>query len=572
MDKTLFDYKEMKLLAGRIAILTIFQGAMIIVQAYALADAISSLFGGDLFRDVIKKLIGFLLALLLRRFIAVWKRTISFQFAAVKSNELREKLLQKLFHLGPRFVKEEGSGQTITLVMDGLLKFRHYLEINFIKLINTAIIPTTILLVIFYVNIRSAIILLLALPILIVFMILLGVTAKKKADRQYESYHLLSNHFVDSLRGLETLKYLGLSKPHITNMYTVSENYRRTVMDTLKIAFLSSFAMDFFTMLSIATVAVFLGLGLINGTIELQIALTLLILAPEYFLPIRELGANYHATLDGKNAGKKIGEILSTQTPNLMQVQVPSWSATSTLKVKGVNIQYQDNNQTSLKEINLTVDGAKKIGIIGGSGAGKSTLIDILSGFLIPSSGEFHLNDVQLSSLFVEEWQKQISYIPQHPFIFNDTIVNNIRFYHPRATKEEVKLAARHAGLVDLMEELPDGMDTIIGDGGRTLSGGQEQRIVLARAFLGNRPVIILDEPTAHLDIETEAELKPTMLQLFNEKLVFFSTHRLHWMLNMDQILVLDNGQLVEMGTHGQLMACKGHYYQLVHQQMEGVL
>jgi len=570
MDKTLFSYKGVKLLVVKLAILTLFQAAFIIIQAYALADAISSLFGGDLFRAVIKKLAVFLLALIGRQLIMVLKRTISFKFAALTSEDLREKLLQKLFQLGPRFVRKEGSGQTVTLVMDGVLKFRRYLELIFIKMTNSAFIPASILLVIFYVNTRSAVILMLTVPIVIVFMILLGLAAKSKADHQYESYQLLSNHFVDSLRGLETLKYLGLSKQHINKIFLVSEKYRRAVMATLKVAFLSSFAMDFFTMLSIATVAVFLGLGLINGTIELKPALTILILAPEYFLPIRELGADYHASLDGKNAGNKMMEIISIKSQLPLPVNVPKWKSTSTLSVNGLNIQFQDDNHAALEDIKLSVTGTKKIGIIGASGSGKSTLIDILSGFLTPSSGELQLNGKALTSFAAEDWQNQITYIPQHPFLFNDTVLNNIRFYHPEATEEEVALAANKAGLLEVIHELSEGLETIIGDGGRTLSGGQEQRITLARAFLGNRPVIMLDEPTAHLDIETEAELKETMLRMFDEKLVFFSTHRLHWMLDMDQILVLDHGRLVEAGTHEQLITCKGTYYKLARQSMEG--
>ena len=570
MDKTLFSYKGVKLLLVKLAILTLFQAAFIIIQAYALADAISSLFGGDLFRAVIKKLAVFLLALIGRQLIMVLKRTISFKFAALTSEDLREKLLQKLFQLGPRFVRKEGSGQTVTLVMDGVLKFRRYLELIFIKMTNSAFIPASILLVIFYVNTRSAVILMLTVPIVIVFMILLGLAAKSKADHQYESYQLLSNHFVDSLRGLETLKYLGLSKQHINKIFLVSEKYRRAVMATLKVAFLSSFAMDFFTMLSIATVAVFLGLGLINGTIELKPALTILILAPEYFLPIRELGADYHASLDGKNAGNKMMEIISIKSQLPLPVNVPKWKSTSTLSVNGLNIQFQDDNHAALEDIKLSVTGTKKIGIIGASGSGKSTLIDILSGFLTPSSGELQLNGKALTSFAAEDWQNQITYIPQHPFLFNDTVLNNIRFYHPEATEEEVALAANKAGLLEVIHELSEGLETIIGDGGRTLSGGQEQRITLARAFLGNRPVIMLDEPTAHLDIETEAELKETMLRMFDEKLVFFSTHRLHWMLDMDQILVLDHGRLVEAGTHEQLITCKGTYYKLARQSMEG--
>jgi ATP-binding cassette, subfamily C, bacterial CydD len=571
MDKALFSYKGIKPVLAGLAILTAIQGAIIIIQAYFLADAISSLFGGDSFAIVFKKLIIFFLALVVRQLLTVWKRNIAYHFAARTSKELRESLLQKLFQLGPRFVKKEGSGQTVTLVMEGMMKFRRYLELILPKLMNSAIIPAMICIFIFFVNIRSAVILALAVPILIAFMILLGLAAKIKADRQYESYQMLANHFVDSLRGLETLKYLGLSRQHINKIILVSERYRRATMGTLRIAFLSSFALDFFTMLSIATVAVFLGIDLINGTMELRPALTILILAPEYFLPIREVGADYHATLDGKEAGKKIQEILDRESLQQKQDPIPLWKSTSTFSVKEVSVHFADSDRPALQDIQFSVSGSKKIGIIGASGAGKSTLIDVLSGFLTPSSGEFQINGKKLATLSQLNWQSQITYIPQHPYIFHDTVLNNIRFYDPEATVKEVEKAAERAGLTEMIQSLPQGFETIIGEGGRSLSGGQEQRIALARAFLSNRPIIMLDEPTAHLDIETEYELKETMLQLFNGKLVFFATHRLHWMLDMDQIIVLDQGKIVGIGTHEQLVRQNSTYYQLVKTQMEGI-
>jgi ATP-binding cassette subfamily C protein CydD len=571
MDKSLFSYRGMKPVLAGLAFLTTIQSMMIIIQAYFLADAISSLFGGDLFHHVIKKLAFFFLALVIRQMLTLWKKKIAYHFAVNTSVFLRESVLKKLFQLGPRFVKEEGSGQTITLIMEGTMKFQRYLELFLPKLMNTAVIPALVCLFIFFEDIRSAIILMIAVPILIVFMILLGMAAKDKADRQYESYQMLSNHFVDSLRGLETLKYLGISRKHIENIHLVSERYRKATMATLRIAFLSTFALDFFTMLSIATVAVFLGMGLIHGTMELKTALTILILAPEYFLPIREVGADYHATLDGKEAGKQFQEILKKELLERGQGTIPAWHSNSFFTVKDLGLQFAGNHENGLEHINFSISGFKKVGIIGASGAGKSTLIDLLSGFLAPTKGEFQINGERFRVLSQEDWQKQLTYIPQHPYLFSDTIFNNIRFYHPTATDQEVALAAKAAGLYEIIQALPAGFDTKIGEGGRMLSGGQEQRIALARAFLGNRSILMLDEPTAHLDIETEYELKETMLQLFKGKLVFLATHRLHWMLDMDEILILDQGKLVERGTHEQLMAKKGHYFQLVKTQVEGL-
>ncbi|NVS33756.1 ABC transporter ATP-binding protein/permease, partial [Listeria monocytogenes] len=343
---------------------------------------------------------------------------------------------------------------------------------------------------------------------------------------------------------------------------------------TLRVAFMSSFALDFFTMLSIALVALFLGLGLIDGNMNLPIALSVLILAPEYFLPVREVGSDYHATLDGQEAGRVIQGIIDqakAEKPETNALPLTTFAENTEFSFENITVKHGADNADSLHEANFTVKGFEKIGIIGATGAGKSTLIDVLSGFLTPTSGDFRWNGESGVSLASSDWQTQVTYIPQHPYLFHDTIAGNIRFYHPNSTDEEMKKAAESAGLNKLVAGLEDGYETLVGEAGRMLSGGQEQRVALARAFLTDRPIVLMDEPTAHLDIETEYELKKPMLDLFEDRLVFFATHRLHWMLEMDRIIVLDHGAVVETGTHEELLLRKGFYYNLVKAQLEEV-
>ncbi|MEF2968285.1 thiol reductant ABC exporter subunit CydD [Paenibacillus sp. M1] len=577
MDRELLKTKGIKPVLVIMAGLTLIQTIAILWQAKWLAEVISALFAGAKLQEQAGGVGLFLLAFMVRQISGMLMQKTAYRFAERTGLELRKQVLSKLFELGPRFAGQEGTGNLVTLVLEGVTKFRNYLELFLPRMLATGITPVLVLIYVFMLNTTSGIILVVTMPILIVFMILIGLAARKQTERQLQTYRTLSNHFVDSLRGLETLKFLGRSKGHIRSIERVSDSYRSATMKTLRVAFLSSFALDFFTMLSVASVAVSLGLPLINGKIELLPALTVLILAPEYFLPVRMVGADFHATLDGKEAGAAMRAIIGEAEKEAAKAApVPAgavfeWTPDSSLKLHEVGVIHEQEGRPSVQEVNLTFGGMRKIGIIGESGAGKSTLIDVLGGFLRPTSGSVELNGTVLGDLSPAGWRNQITYIPQKPYIFSGSLADNIAFNKPDAARAEVERAAEAAGLGALIADLPGGLDEPIGGGGRPLSGGQEQRVALARALLGERPILLLDEPTAHLDIETEYGLKETMLPLFAGKLVILATHRLHWMRDMDEIIVMDQGRVVETGTHEELMAGKGAYYQLAVMQREGL-
>jgi ATP-binding cassette subfamily C protein CydD len=437
------------------------------------------------------------------------------------------------------------------------------LKLILAKIMNMSIIPWVILALVFYLDWESGLVLLLVFPLIIIFMIILGYAAQSKAEKQYRTFQLLSNHFIDSLRGIDTLKLFGVSKKYGKSIFASSERFRKATMASLKVGILSTFALDFFTTLSIAVVAVLLGLRLINEGILLFPALTILILAPEYFLPIRDFSSDYHATLDGKNAMTAVTEILHQPEAQVPAVTVPRWQEDAQLTIDQLAFSYEE--KAALRDINLNVTGFKKIGIIGLSGSGKSTLINTLSGFLVPDSGEITLGGAQTTAFRQASWQEQLIYIPQNPYIYRLTLQENVAFYQPTATKEAVLKAIEVAGLTELLAELPQGLDTMLGEGERHLSGGQAQRIALARAFLDQqRKILLFDEPTAHLDIETEVALKERMLPLMENRLVFFATHRLHWMEEMDEIIVMDQGRIVEQGTLTQLQQKQGAFTELV--------
>ena len=562
IDKAIMRLEKIRQMFGLLAGFALLQAIFIIGQAWMLSAAITHLWEGHTLKEVGLYVLGFFLFFMARHVITYLRERLLDNYAQEQAKKLRTQLLQKIFKLGPTVVQAHGTGNVTTMTVDGISQVENYIHLILAKMMNMMIVPWVILVVVFYYDWVSGVILLLVFPLIIIFMIVLGYAAQAKADRQYRSFQILSNHFIDSLRGIDTLKLFGMSKSYEKGIYQTSEQFRKATMSTLRIAILSTFALDFFTTLSVAIVAVFLGLRLLNAEILLFPALTVLILAPEYFLPVRDFSSDYHATLDGKNAMTAIREILELPENEVEQIAIAPWNEFSTLDLSELSFDYGQGS--GLQPVNLQVSGYQKIGVIGMSGSGKSTLMNVMSGFLTPKQGSILFNGEETTSFKQEDWQKQLIYIPQNPYVFRASLRENIAFYTPEADDAAIMQAIEVAGLSELLAQLPDGLDTLIGEGARSLSGGQAQRIALARAFLDkNRKVLILDEPTAHLDIETEVELKNQMLPLMENRLVFFATHRMHWMHQMDYILVLEEGKLVEAGTFNELTEKRGAFFEL---------
>ncbi|WP_343109540.1 thiol reductant ABC exporter subunit CydD [Weissella cibaria] len=566
LDKRLFKFPGARQALGVLSLLTLIQALAIIGQGRFLSVAITDLWGGHQLTSIGVVIVWFMLAYLLRQVMGVAKQYALAPFADKTTASLQTQLTQKYAALGPRTVANQGTGKSVTLAVEGIDQVHDYLTLVLVKLFDMSITPWLILLYIATINFKEAVFLFVIYPVIVIFMIVLGLAAQAKADREYETFNRLSNHFVDSLRGLTTLKQLGLSKQYAQNIYDVSEDHRKATMSTLKIAILSTFALDFFTTLSIAVVALFLGLGLMDGATHLLPALTILVLAPEYFLPIRNFANDYHATLNGKNALADIMTLLEQPVApetNRYVRQSQRWQATDTLTLEQVSFSYPNADRPALQQINLTLTGHAKVALVGTSGSGKSTLLNLLGGFLV-GDGDVKINEQALPHLQQRQWQEQIQVLPQHPYIFHDTLRANLAFYAPDQRDEDLIAVLQQVGLADWFASLPDGLDTLIGEGAMQTSGGQAQRIGLARIMLDEeRRVLLLDEPTAHLDIETEALLKETMLPVFDNRLVIFATHRLHWLRQMDWIIVMRDGQIAEQGTLADLIANNGYFVTL---------
>ncbi|WP_461215039.1 thiol reductant ABC exporter subunit CydD [Lacticaseibacillus sp. GG6-2] len=567
IDARLMRLPQVRKVMVGLGVLTFVQAAVIVGQAYFLTAAIVHLWHQQALSTLWPLVAGFALMYAVRQLISYARDMIASRFARHLADDFHEQLMAKLYELGPQVMLANGVGELVTVGLDGIIEVQTYLELIVGKMLDMMIIPVVVLIAIALQSVKAGIALLVLFPVIILFMVILGLAARDQSKRQYAGFVQLANHFTDTLRGLKTLRFLGLSHDYAQNVYSVSETYRKQTMVVLRTAMLSSFAMDFFSTIAIAIVAVFLGIDLLNGTQVLFPALLALILAPEYFMPIREFGNDYHATLNGKNALAAVWQLLDQPKP-VVAPALPNytWDAHSRLKVQTLSYHY--DQQAGVQDLDFELRGHQTIGIIGTSGAGKSTVLNLLAGNFAPDAGTpFTLNGTPLATLRQADWQQHLSYIPQTPYLFAATIAANVRLYRPDATSEEVAAAVQAAGLAAWIDQLPEGLQTTIGEGGRALSGGQAQRIALARTLLDDRrDVWLFDEPTAHLDIETEARLKATMQPLFADKLVVMATHRLHWLEAMDWVLVMAGGQIVAQGTPEDLQAHSAAFKRLTNQ------
>lgn len=575
IDRSLFSLPGIRAALAQLAAINAALGALAVAQAWALALAISRLWAGDALACSLVPAAAFLACYVLRQAMRTLQDSRMERYAGERASELRRNLLERVYDEGPALVQKTGSGGISALALEGISQVETYLELILPKMVGVVAVPAVILIAIFATDWPSGIIALVCYPVTVLYMVMLGKTAQERAARRHAEFMRLSNHFIDSLRGIETLRLFGRSRAHAGRIYSVSERFREATMKTIAVATLSSAVLDLIATFGLAGIAILLGFRLSDGEVALLPALFVLIMVPDYFAPLRAFASDFHASLDGKNALAAITGVISgacahstdrsTGTaagagPSQASVDDDfSWEPRSTLELSGVCYSY-DGNQRALSDISIVLRGGMRVGLVGLSGAGKSTLASLLAGFIAPSAGGIRLDGAAVSNLCSQGWRHQVAYIPQTPYIFHATLAQNIAFYRPDATLEQIEDAARAMGLMGLVRDLPQGLHTVIGEAGRPLSGGESHRVALARAFLDpSRRVLILDEPTAHLDIETEVELKETLLPLFSDRLVVFATHRLHWVDQMDLVLVMESGRLVQAGSPAQLKGTQGY-------------
>lgn len=571
-DKRLFALPGAKSAIAWCIATSLLLAALMVGQAAALAWALTLLWGGSALSGVAAQLGAFALCFIGKQAATNIQAKQLELFAAARTEEFRQELSKHLYEGGAPLTQKLGTGAASTLCLDGIDNIEQYMSTALPRTVALVTVPFVLLAVIVFQDWVSALIALLVFPAIILQMVLIGSTAQEEAGKQHREYQRLANHFIDSLRGIDTLKYFGRSNEQADRVYETSEKFRIATMKTLRTATLSGAVLDAFSTISLAAVAVMLGFRLVDGSITLLPALFVLVIMPDYFRPIREFASDYHATLNGKNTLTQVLEVLGcsaetaakkeSHTPGL-QVDAPKlepWQELSVLTFEHIGISYE--GETALKDVSCSFGGFRKYGIVGPSGCGKTTLAQLLAGVVQPTQGSIVVNNHAIETLSMPSWRKQVAYLPQSPHIFSTTLRNNLTFYQPDATEEEIAHALELVGLTSLVTELPKGLDTVVGGGGRSLSGGQSQRVALARAVLHRTcRVLVFDEPTAHLDIETEWELKQRMIPLMEGKLVFFATHRLHWLSEMDEILLLEDGQVRDFGSYEALSKANSFAY-----------
>lgn len=570
IDRALFALEGIRGALAALLALAAARALLVVGQAWALASAIVHLWEGTPLAGQALLIALFFVCFVGGQGVRYIQDAYLDHYAYARIDDLRRALLLAVFSQGSRIVQETGTGSVTALVLEGIDQVETYLRLILPKIVCVVVVPLVVLVCVLPVDWVSGIIMLVMYPVIVFYMGLIGATAKAAASLQHEEYQRLSNHFIDSMRGIDTLKLFGRGKRHGQRIYEVSERFREATVKTLRIATLSGSVLDLISTLSLAAVAIMLGFRLVDGSITFFPALFVLVLVPEYFKPIREFASDYHASLDGKNALASIQGIIASGADESVRAasDIPVWSEDAVLELDGVGFSYPEHE--ALSGVTFDARGFARIGIVGASGSGKSTLVNLLGGFSAPSAGEVRAAGRVLADLREPSWQRQVLYIPQDPYLFHATLRENIVFYRPDAAEADVERAVNVVGLDDLVAELPDGLDTLVGEGARALSGGQAQRIALARALLDrDRRILLFDEPTAHLDIETELELKQRMLPLMEGRLVIFATHRLHWVHDMDAVLVMEDGRAVEFGTPSELAARGGAYARLT-AQMEG--
>ncbi|MDQ0207575.1 thiol reductant ABC exporter subunit CydD [Alkalicoccobacillus murimartini] len=560
-----FSYKKRMIFLLLSAVLI---GLSIVGQAYFLVKIVDGVFlQGKSFEEVLVDLLWLLLCLCARSLFIYLSRRSGLKLATKVKSEYRGEFLKKYASLSFLASKQGQSGRKISVVTDAIDEIDGYFSQYIPQLMQTAFVPILILVVVASQHLNSGLIMLVTAPFIPLFMIIVGLQTRDKSEEQVEKLASFSGRFLDSLQGLTTLKLFGRANQQKQTILKSSLGFRDATMAILKVAFTQTFMLEIISMLSIGIIALELVIQIIiYDQLTFFTGFFVMILVPEFYSSLKELGSAFHNGRSSIGAAKKVDEELAREEETVTWGDAPLVKKMTPPKLELRQLSYSYGEEKfQLESINTEVSPYSKIAIVGPSGSGKTTLLQLIAGLIRPTNGQVMVDGKPLSEYEEKSWFNQLSYISQNPYLFSGTIAENIAIEGGRSfTQDELGRAIERAGLSGMIRNLKDGAHTLIGEGGRGLSGGEKQRVALARAFLKEPSVILFDEPTNGLDLETERLLQRSIQQLSKQATIITVAHRLYTIKDADQILFMKEGQLKAVGSHDDLYDRVAEYREMV--------
>jgi thiol reductant ABC exporter CydD subunit len=498
-----------------------------VIQAFTLARIITEVFQGGAGLAAVMGSVWLLVGVVLARVVLAYLSEVSANASAAEAkSQLRLALVDKVMRLGPVWAAGRGEGELANLSTRGINALDAYFARYLPMLVLAVTIPVVGGIAVLTQDVLAFVIIVLTLPLIPMFMILVGLYTKSKVDRQWRTLGVLSGHFLDVVAGLPTLAVFGRAKAQAENIQRVGDAYRVSTLKVLRVSFLSSLVLELLASLSVAIIAVSIGLRLVGGSFTLEAGLAVLILAPEIYLPLRLVGANFHAAAEGLGAAEQVFDVLETPEPEAGTVLSVKSPGTSPIVFDSVTLTYPDRSDPAVSQASLRIEPGVITALVGPSGCGKSTLLNVLMRFVNPDDGTITVGGDSLFDYDADAWRSRIGYVPQRPYLLSMSLADNVRLGRADATDAQVWQALKDAGAEQFVHDLPAGVDTLLGEGGRTLSVGQQRRIALARALLRDAELLLLDEPTAALDEATEADILRAVRAYSQGRTVVVVAHR----------------------------------------------
>ncbi|MFS7194393.1 cysteine/glutathione ABC transporter permease/ATP-binding protein CydD [Rahnella inusitata] len=555
--------------------LGLLSGLLILAQAWLMAGLLHSLIIQHTPREALLQSFLLMALTFVLRAVVTWLREqVGFICGRVIRQEMRKLVLDRLEKLGPAWIQGKPAGSWASIILEQIEDMQDYYARYLPQIALAGIIPLLILVSIFPINWAAGMILLVTAPLIPVFMALVGMGAADANRRNFVALARLSGNFLDSLRGLDTLRLFHRGTAEIDQIQRSTESFRARTMDVLRLAFLSSAVLEFFASISIAVVAVYFGfsyLGELNfgsyGTpVTLFAGFLVLILAPEFFQPLRDLGAFYHAKAQAVGAAESLVTFLTAESAEMGDGD-QSWPQGQKVSLEARNLIIQSpQGKTLAGPLTFNLQAGQRIAIVGLSGAGKSSLLNALLGFL-PYQGSMTAGGIELKTLRNDAWRQQLSWVGQNPHLPEQTLRANILLNQPDVTGQQLHSAIDRAYVSEFLPLLPLGLETELGDSAARLSVGQAQRVAVARALLSPCELLLLDEPTASLDAHSEKRVMSALNEASKAQTSILVTHQLEDTRDYDEIWVMDHGQIAERGTYAQLVAQGGLFASLLSQR-----